>query len=179
MSDAHLPLSVLLAPLLLAAMAIALMHLLSPASSQAGDLRRSFGSKRSPETPKMSLTPARYLGGHPAWTSPVDSPWVGLYEDRCEIFDTTGKSSLMNILWKDVEEVKVLTPEQMKLAASSVRGLEPDAFSENSAIEQYVRIRHTDERGWWQHTVLGLDPSHGAEQAKAIKSAYEQGRAST
>lgn len=174
MTDAHLPLTILLAPVVLAFMAVALMHLLSPATARDAQ-SVNLALENTEAKPQVSLTPARYVGGHPSRGEPLERPWVGLYSDRCTIFDPTGKTPLMRIAWKDVEEIKALSSAQMRQAAGSVRGLHPEAIPDEDNVGRYVRIRHMDDRGWWQHTILALDPEHEDAQLDAIEDAYRQG----
>lgn len=175
MTDAHLPLTILLAPLVLAAMAVALMHLLSPNPDKAGTTV-TVDPGKGQGNPEVSLTPARYVGGNPGRAEPLDKPWVGLYQDGVTIFDSSGKTPLMRIAWQDVEDIKPLSAAQMRQAAGSVRGLQPGAIPDDDSLQRYVRIRHQDDRGWWQHTVLALDPAHEDAQLEAILEAYRQSR---
>jgi hypothetical protein len=166
-------------------MAVALMNVFGrPADRQgvaaaAGELDGAAPvQKRSGPVgkPRLTLTPARYVGGHPARSAPTDAPLVALHEDGLWVASASRREPAFGIPWAAVEQVATLDASQMRFAAGSVRGLAPDALPEDRPEATYVRIRHQDDRGWWQHTVFELDPAHAAAQAESLQGAWEAHR---
>ncbi|MEB3330420.1 MAG: hypothetical protein VKQ33_14440 [Candidatus Sericytochromatia bacterium] len=185
--DAGLPLTVLLAPLVIAAMAVAAMNLVArpPAPGEAGGLPGGEGpnnagtlpARRAPEgPPKVTLTPARYVGGHPARGAATQAPLVALHRDGLWVSQATRRDPAFSIPWASIEQVVTLDASQMRFGAGAVRGLATDAIPEDRPDALYLRIRHQDERGWWQHTVFELEPGHAEAQAQAIVAAWEDQR---
>lgn len=182
-----LPLAVLLSPVVIAAVAIAVMNLFgrdedAPAEPQptretpkppawgAGPVASPFS------WPKVTLTPARYVGGHPERAGETLSPLVALDEVSLRVAPGPRREPPFAVGWAEIEAIDVLDARQMRFASGSVRGLAPEAIPEERPDALYLRIRHIDPNGWWQHTVFELDADHAEAQAEAVREAHRQHR---
>jgi hypothetical protein len=99
---------------------------------------------------------------------------VSLHRDGLWVARAARREPSFGITWASVEQIVTLDAGQMRYAAGSVRGMAADAIPEDGDDATYLRIRHQDERGWWQHTVFELDPAHAAAQAEAVLSAWRE-----
>ncbi|MEB3223441.1 MAG: hypothetical protein VKS61_15305 [Candidatus Sericytochromatia bacterium] len=180
-----LSLSVLLAPVVIAVMAVALMNVFGRPTDRQGESGAAgepagatpVPTRAGPEgRPRLTLTPARYVGGHPARPAPTEAPLVALHDDGLWVASASRREPAFGIPWAAIEQVATLDASQMQFAAGSVRGLAPGALPGDRPEATYVRIRHQDDRGWWQHSVFELDPAHAAAQAESLQGAWEAHR---
>ncbi|MEB3198819.1 MAG: hypothetical protein VKP62_16625 [Candidatus Sericytochromatia bacterium] len=178
MFDGLLPLSILFAPFVLAGMAVAAMNLFARAPEErGGGTPRADAAPTEPAGPvRVTLTPQRYVGGHPDAAGPLPQPWMEVREDGLTLWGGARRQRVWSIPWASVEEIKALSAHEMQAAAASIRGLQAGALAADDETGAYLRIRHIDARGWWQHTVLELDPSCAADQQNAVREGWDDWR---
>jgi hypothetical protein len=165
--SATLPLSVLVAPFVIAATAIAMMAALS-GSRAPRRLVSELGYKPDPAQ-ALSLTAARYVGGHPELGFPVPRPFMLLTDRHLAVFARKWGVKLFMIPWEKVELISVLDRQQLDAAALAVRGLAPGAIAESAANGWFLRVRYEDERQWWQNVIFELPAALGQNQAQEIE----------
>ena len=170
------PLTVLIAPFVIALMAVALMILVTgnrtgrtirgprPAGQELGYAIDAADA--------VSLTPARYVGGHPDRAQPMPSPYLLLTSRDLAVFARKAGALAFTIPWAKVETLTRLDAKQMAMAAAGVRGLAEGALEDLAPEAAFVRVRFEDERGWWQNVVFELAGAYADEQHQAIARAW-------
>lgn len=162
-----IPLHMLVAPVLIALAAVAAMVGFSGAKAP-GRLSGDLGYKPDPAQ-VLSLTLARYVGGHPDVAAPIAKPYVMLTHRHLAAFTRARGAKLFLVPWNKVEAVTLLDRAQMEAAAIAVRGLQAGAIEAAPAEARFARVRYQDERGWWQNVVLELSSELASEQADEIQ----------
>ena len=165
---------VLLAPIVIAVTTIALMlwH-----SQSRGPARESAKLDYKPNTDtSLSMSLARYVGGHPVLAMPLAGPFALLTEKDLVVYARKGGPLLFQMPWAKIDQVTVLDRPQMEAAAVAVRGLAPGALGDGGPEARFLRVRFEDERGWWQNVVFELAPPHGEEQAREVQAFWERHR---
>jgi hypothetical protein len=160
----------LLVPIVIAATTVAFMMWFSGRAPKRPV--QTLDYKPDPTT-SLSMTLARYVGGHPAIPTPVASPFALLTDRHLALYARRGGAMLFQLAWDKVEQVTALDRAQMEAASASVRGLVPDAFEASPPEARFLRIRFEDERGWWQNVVLELAPAHADEQEREVTAYWE------
>lgn len=171
MADVSLP--VLIAPFILAGMAVAGMILMT--DGRMAMRKRSAAQALGydvDEKHAVALTPARYVGGHPDLARPLDQPYVLLTDRDLALFQRNGMPTLFTVPLAKVEEITTLTAEQMAMAAGTVRGLAPGALEDLAPGATFARVRFEDDRGWWQNVVFELAPAFADVQLKELNEAW-------
>lgn len=176
-----LPLTVLVAPFVIALMAVAFMVLFT--GGRTGRLVR--GPRPADQelgyavsgSDAVSLTPARYVGGHPDRALPLPSPYVLLTPRDLAVFARKAGPLVFAVPWGKVETISRLDATQMGMAAASVRGLAPGALEELAPDAAFVRLRFEDERGWWQNVVFELAATYADDQHAALARAWRERQA--
>ncbi|MNS24362.1 hypothetical protein D3C72_562080 [compost metagenome] len=163
-----LPLPYLVVPVFIALTAVAAMIGFQGAKTPRR-LSTELGYKPEPNA-ALSMTPGRYVGGHPDLEGPVAKPHVVLTHRHLAAFARAWGVKLFAIPWNKIEAVSTLTRQQMEAAAIAVRGLRPGAIDAADPEARFVRVRYQDERGWWQNVILELAPAHAPQQAQEIES---------
>ncbi len=179
--QSSLPLSVLLAPFVIALMAVAIMILFT--GGRAGRLVR--GPRPAGQelgyavvgSDAVSLTPTRYVGGHPDRGMPLPSPYVLLTPRDLAVFARKNGALVFAVPWAKVEKIARLDAREMAMAAASVRGLAPGALEELAPDAAFVRVRYEDERGWWQNVVFELAGTYADDQHAALARAWRERQA--
>lgn len=174
--QSSLPLSVLIAPFVIALMAVAFMVLFSGARTP----RLARGPRPAGQelgyavsgADAVSLTPARYVGGHPDRAAPMPSPYVLLTPRDLAVFPRKDAPLAFAIPWAKVETMTRLDAKQMAMAAAGVRGLAPGALDDLAPEAAFVRVRYEDDRGWWQNVVFELAGAYADEQHGAMAKAW-------
>lgn len=165
---------VLLAPLVIAVTTVAFMLLVS---KNRGEAREGAKLGYKPDAAQsLSMTLARYVGGHPAVAAPLASPFVLLTDRHLVLYARRGGALVFEIPWPTIDQVTVLDRPQMEAAAVAVRGLAPGALDGASPDGRFLRVRFEDERGWWQNVVFELAPPHDDEQAREVTAFWERHR---
>lgn len=172
-----LPLPVLIAPVVIALMAVAFMILFT--GGRAG--RQVRGPRPAGQElgyavsgqDAVSLTPARYVGGHPDRGMPLPSPYVLLTPRDLGVFARKNGPLVFAVPWAKVETITRLDAQQMAMAAAGVRGLAEGALDDLAPDATFVRVRFEDERGWWQNVVFELAAAFADEQHAAVTRAWE------
>lgn len=179
MADVSLP--VLLAPLVIAGMAVAFMIVVTggretrdAAGPRSADKALGYGVDAQDA---VSLAPARYVGGHPDVAAPLTQPYVLLTARDLALFRRKGLPVAFAIPWSAVETITRLTAEQMAMAAGSVRGLAPGALDDLDPGAIFARVRFADERGWWQNVVLELAPGFAEQQLEELTGRWHLAKA--
>lgn len=178
-ADVSLP--VLLAPLIIAGMAVAFMILFSGGregrqANGAKSADQTLGYKVDAKT-SVSLTPARYVGGHPDQAQPIAQPFLLLTERDLALYRRKGMPVSFTVAWAKVDQITRLNGEQMAMAAASVRGLVPGAIEDLAADAAFARVRFEDERGWWQNVVFELAPTYADQQFEEIEGNWRLAQA--
>lgn len=171
---APLPLGVVIAPVVIAATAIATMVVLKGARAPRR-LSAELGYQPDPGS-SVSMTFTRYVGGHPALAQPLSAPFVLLTTRHLAVFARRWGAKVFMIPWAQVEHLTVLDRTQMDMAAGSVRGLARGAVEDSQPDARFLRLRIADERGWWQNVVFELAPACLAEQVEAVERYWQQHR---
>ena len=169
-----LPPHLLVAPLFIAVAAIAAMIGLT-SSKTPRRLSSELGYKPDAGA-AISMTPARYVGGHPDLEMPVPKPHVLLTHRHLAAFARAWGVKLFLIPWNKVEAIAVLSRSQMEAAAIAVRGLQSGAIEASAEGAEFVRVRYQDERGWWQNVIFELATANAGQQAQEIQRFWEQHR---
>ena len=176
-----MPLTVLIAPFVIALMAVAFMILFSggrknpltrgprPAGQELGYAVEASDA--------VSLTPARYVGGHPDRGAPMPSPYLLLTPKDLAVFARKGGALAFAVPWEKVEKVTRLDAKEMAMAASGVRGLTPGVLDDLAPEAAFLRVRFEDERGWWQNVVFELATAYADAQHVALERAWREQRA--
>lgn len=171
-----LPLTVLIAPFVIALMAVAFMILFSGGrQAKASRGPRPAGQELGyaiDANDAVSLTPARYVGGHPERAMPMPSPYLLLTRRDLAAFARKGGPLVFSIPWAKVETMTRLDAKQMAMAAAGVRGLAEGALEDIAPEAAFVRVRFEDERGWWQNVVFELAGTYADEQHQALARAW-------
>lgn len=179
--SATLPVAVMLAPIVIAVMAVALMVLVTGGRETRGALGPRAATDELgyavDAAEAVSLSPARYVGGHPQHQGPIGLPFVLLTPRDLAVFEKKGGSLAFALPWGKVEDLTSLTAAQMAMAASSVRGLATGALDDMAADARFVRVRFEDARGWWQNVIFELIGDHAEAQFEAIKGQWLLARA--
>ena len=163
-----LPIGVLLTPLVIAATAIATMAVLNGARAPRR-LSAELGYQPEPGS-SVSMTVARYVGGHPELATPLGSPFVLLTTRHLAVFARRWGTKAFLLPWPEIEDVAVLDREQMLLAAGSVRGLAKGAIEDGAPDARFLRVRFRDARGWWQNVLFELGAADAREQAETVET---------
>jgi hypothetical protein len=171
-----LPIGVLLTPLVIAATAIATMAVLKSARTPRR-LSAELGYSPDPGS-SLSLTVARYVGGHPSAASPLAGPFLLLTTRHMAVFARRWGAKVFLIAWPKVEQVTLLDRAQMEMSIGSVRGLAPGALEASDPESRFLRVRFEDDRGWWQNVVFELCPTDCEEQTAAIERFWDTYRTS-
>lgn len=169
-----LPIHLLVAPMLIALAAVAAMIGLSGAKTPRR-LTSELGYKPDPAA-AMSMTLARYVGGHPDLAPPVGKLYVMLTHRHLAAFTRAWGVKLFLVPWNKVEAVTVLDRAQMEAASIAVRGLQPGAIEASAPDATFVRVRYQDARGWWQNVILELAPDMAGQQVEAIQRFWAEHR---
>ncbi len=175
MADISLP--ILIAPFVLAGMAVAGMILLTDGrfALRPQSASKSLGYDVD-EKHAVALTPARYVGGHPDVAPPIAQPYVFLTDRDLAVYRRNGMPVLFMVPWAKVDQISRLTAEQMTMAAASVRGLVPNALDDLAPDALFARVRFEDERGWWQNLVFELAPAFADVQIEELMGAWHYAR---
>lgn len=171
---AALPLPVLLAPFVIAAIAVALMLVLSGPRSPRR-VNAELGYKPDPRA-CVSMDVARYVGGHPDLATPFPKPWLLMTERHLGLFARRWGAKLFLIPWEKVEHVALLDRQQMEQAAIAVRGLTPGAIEQGAPDNAFLRVRFEDERNWWQNVVFELPAPMASNQLAEIERHWQAHR---
>lgn len=173
--SASLPLQVLIAPLVIAATAIATVIVLNGAR---GPRRMSseLGYTPDPQA-SVAMTVGRYVGGHPALTAPLHRPYMLLTPQHLALFARRFGQKIFLVPWEKVELISLLSREEATRIAMTVRGL-PAGLLEQAAEETvYMRVRFEDDRGWWQNMLFELDPALAGQQGEETLEYWKQRQA--
>lgn len=165
---------VLLTPIVIAATTLALMMWYS---NTRGGAREPATLSYKPDTASsLSMTLARYVGGHPQLGQPLATPFGLLTERELVLYARRGGPLLFQMPWPKIDQITVLDRPQMEAAAVAVRGLAAGAVEAASPEARFLRVRFEDERGWWQNVVFELAPPHADEQAREVMAFWERHR---
>lgn len=167
-----LPLSILLAPLIIAGTAVATMIMFNGVRGPRR-VSQELGYQPDP-TDSLSMTVNRYVGGHPELATPAPSPFLLLTTRHLAVFARRWGAKLFVIPWPKVEAVTLLDRPLMDLAVASVRGLSRGAMDEASPDGSFIRVRFEDDRGWWQNVIFEVGPGHGSQQLAEVERFWRQ-----
>jgi hypothetical protein len=169
-----LPPVLLVAPMVIAVAAIAVM--IGVTGSRAPRrLTTELGYRVEPGS-ATGMTLARYVGGHPDLDVPVGKPYVLLTHKHLAVFARHWGMKLFAMPWPQVEQVTMLSRDQMEAAAIAVRGLAPGAFESAAPESQFLRVRYMDERGWWQNVIFELSATAAAQQLAEVQAFWQKFR---
>jgi hypothetical protein len=179
MADISLPL--LIAPFIIASMAVAAMILFT--GGREG--RQAAGPRSASQTlgydvdakTSVSLTLARYVGGHPDAAQPIAQPFLLLTGRDLAMYRRKGMPVVLTVPWAKVDNISRLSAAQMGMAAASVRGLAPGVLDDLAPDATFARVRFEDERGWWQNVVFELAPTFEDLQFEELNGTWALARA--
>lgn len=175
--SAPLPIGVLLTPIVITVTTLATMAVLKGARAPRR-LSAELGYQPEPGS-SVSMTLARYVGGHPDVGRPIAEPFVLLTTRELAVFVKRWGSKALVIPWPKVEHVACLDRAQMDMAAGSVRGLTPNALAMSEPDAKFLRVRFEDHRGWWQNVIFELRVADAATQLEEVERYWRSHRGGT